>query len=114
MNEAMAFGKPLLLTDTGGAAEVIEGDDIGILLPTEYDDVTKLNAASLDKLAYETRSFRVAGALASAMERFADNRAQWAAAGLRGLDKLRERYDLAATVARHEAVMLAVAGRQTP
>jgi len=114
MNEAMAFGKPLLLTDTGGAAEVIENEDIGILLPNEYGDVTALDHELLDRLAYHTREFRVAEALAAAMERFADDRPHWAAAGALGLDKLRRRYDLADAVRRHEAVMLAVAGRPAP
>ena len=114
MNEAMAFGKPLLLTDTGGAAEVIEHDDIGILLPNEYGPATALDSASLDNLAYRGREFRVAAALAAAMEHFADRRVQWAAAGARGADKLRARYDLCATVRQHEAVMLAVAAGMRP
>lgn len=109
MNEAMAAGKPLLLTDTGAAAEVIEDEDIGILLPNEYGAVTDLDSALLDRLAYDTREFRIAADLAAAMERFADNRAHWAAAGSRGAEKLRRRYDLRETVRRHEALMLAVA-----
>jgi glycosyltransferase involved in cell wall biosynthesis len=114
MNEAMAAGKPLLLTDTGGAADVIENEDIGILLPTEYGPVTALDSALLDRLAYDTREFRIAADLAAAMARFADNRAEWAAAGARGAEKLRRRYDLRETVRRHESVMLAVAARRHP
>ncbi len=111
MNEAMAFGKPLLLTDTGGAAEVIENDDIGILLPPEYGPMTALDGEKLDELAYRTTQFRTAGTLAAAMEKFADNRAHWAAAGIRGTEKLRRHYDLRDTVRRHEAVMRAVAAK---
>jgi glycosyltransferase involved in cell wall biosynthesis len=114
MNEAMAFGKPLLLTDTGGAAEVIEDEDIGILLPNEYGPVTDLDSALLDRLAYATSEFRVAADLAAAMARFADNRAHWAAAGAHGAAKLRQRYDLRETVRRHESVMLAVAAGRAP
>jgi glycosyltransferase involved in cell wall biosynthesis len=114
MNEAMAFGKPLLLTDTGGAAEVIENDDIGILLPTEYGSVTELHGESLDELAYRTSDFRIADELAAAMEKFADNRAHWAAAGIRATEKLRRHYDLRDIVRRHEAVMLAVAAGRPP
>jgi glycosyltransferase involved in cell wall biosynthesis len=114
MNEAMAFGKPMILTDTGAASEVIEGEDIGIVVPNEYGPVTALDSALLDRLAYDEREFRTAPDLARAMERFADNRMHWAAAGARGTDKLRERYDLRATVRRHEAVMQAVAAGVTP
>ena len=109
MNEAMFFGKPMILTDTGGAAEVIEDEDTGILLPNEYGPVTALDCASLDRLAYDTEDFAIADDLARAMERFADNRAHWAAAGARGADKLRRRYDLRDVVRRYEAVLRRVA-----
>jgi len=114
MNEAMAFGMPLLLTDTGGASEVIESEDIGIVLPNEYGPVTALDCALLDRLAYHGRDFRIAAGLADAMERFADDRAHWAAAGARGREKLRQRYALADVVRRHEAVMQAVATAARP
>ncbi len=114
MNEAMAFGKPMILSDTGGASEVIEHDDIGILLANEYGPVTALDSALLDALAYNGREYRTAENLAAAMERFADNRAHWAQAGARGREKLRQRYALSDTVRRHEAVMLAIAAGVPP
>jgi glycosyltransferase involved in cell wall biosynthesis len=114
MNEAMAFGKPLILTDTGGAAEVIEDEDIGIIVPNEYGETNALDSELLDRLAYDCRDFASATQLAAAMERFADNRARWAAAGARGAEKLARRYDLADVARRHEAVMLAVAAGVRP
>jgi glycosyltransferase involved in cell wall biosynthesis len=105
MNEAMFFGLPMILTDTGGAAEVIEREDTGILLPNEYGQTTALDSALLDKLAYATEDFRIADDLAAAMQRVADNRAQWAAAGARGAAKLRARYDLRGVVRQYEAVL---------
>jgi glycosyltransferase involved in cell wall biosynthesis len=107
MNEAMAFAKPMVLTDTGGAAEVIEGDDTGILVGNEYGSVTALDAPLLDRLAYETRDFRTAEPLAAAMERLADAPAQWAEAGARGREKLLRRYRLDAVAARYAAVLRA-------
>lgn len=109
MNEAMAFAKPMVLTDTGGASEVIEGDDTGILVGNEYGPVTALDAPLLDRLAYETRDFRTAGALAAAMERLADTPGQWAAAGARGRAKLVQRYELRTVAAHYAAVLRAVA-----
>ncbi len=114
MNEAMAYGKPMILTDTGGAAEVIDNEDIGIVLPNEYGKVTALDSRLLDRLAYDTRDFRIAADLAHAMERLADNRAHWAAAGARGTEKLRRDYDLRDTVRRHESVMRAVVAGRVP
>ena len=46
MNEAMFYGKPMILSDIGGAAEVIDNSDTGLLLPTEYEDFTKLDFAN--------------------------------------------------------------------
>ncbi len=109
MNEAMGFARPMILTDTGGAAEVIEGEDTGILIPNEYGDVTALDSALLDRLAYDTRDFRIAADLARAMERIADDRAAWAEAGRRGRAKLHARYGMSAIAARHRAVFDAVA-----
>ncbi len=72
MNEAMFYGKPMILTDTGGAAEVIEDDDIGLLLATEYDDLSSLDSARLDSLAYTPQaSYRLGRPLADAMLSFA-------------------------------------------
>ncbi|MBN9509998.1 MAG: glycosyltransferase family 4 protein [Alphaproteobacteria bacterium] len=110
MNEAMVFGKPMVLTDTGGASEVIEDDDTGILVGNEYGPVTALDAPLLDRLAYETRDFRTAELLAAAMERLADAPGEWAAAGARGRAKLVQRYHLH-TVAAHYAAALRAAAR---
>jgi glycosyltransferase involved in cell wall biosynthesis len=105
MNEAMFYAKPLILTDTGGAAEVIEGNDIGVLLPTEYPDLTGLGSALLDELAYTPRDYRLTVPLADAMTAFADDRAHWAEAGRRARHKLYERYDFRAVVAAYETLM---------
>lgn len=109
MNEAMFFARPMILTDTGGAAEVIADDDVGVLIRNEYGDVTALDNVLLDRLAYDTRDFRIAGDLAAAMAQFADARTAWAEAGLRGREKLRTRYGLPAIAARHRAVLQAAA-----
>ena len=110
MNEAMCFARPMILTDTGGAAEVIAGEDTGILIPPEYGDVTALDPVLLDRLAYDTRSFTIAAPLAQAMRRLADERAVWAAAGARGRAKLAASYRLDQIAARHRAVFDAAAG----
>ncbi len=111
MNEAMAFGRPMILTDTGGASEVIEDGDLGVLLDNEYGPVTALDGERLNALAYTPQDYRLATALAASMRRFADDRAAWAAAGARGPAKLRARYDLQAVASRHAAVLRDVVER---
>jgi glycosyltransferase involved in cell wall biosynthesis len=112
MNEAMFYGKPMILSDTGGAAEVIEDEDVGIIVPNEYGDVVNLDPIELDRLAYAPVPYRTAPLLAEAMERFADQRAHWRQAGQRGRWKIYERYDFASVVRSWEAVMLDVVARR--
>src|SRR5207249_190685 len=45
--EAMLFGLPLILTDVGGAAEVISNGDVGALIPPAFDDPLEINASNL-------------------------------------------------------------------
>lgn len=105
MNEAMHYGKPMILTNTGGAAEVIEGDDTGILLPTEYPDFLTLNSAELDRLAYTPQEYRLAEPLAEAMLAFATERDAWRQAGLRGRAKVHERHSFETVLLRYVDIM---------
>lgn len=114
MNEAMFYAKPMILTDTGGAAEVIENSDVGLLLPTEYEDLSKLDATLLDQLAYEPRPYRIAPALADAMLFFAADRTRWAAAGRRGREKIYQRYDFRVIAQRYQEVISEVAATGLP
>lgn len=105
MLEAMFYAKPLLFTDTGGAGEVIEHDDIGLLLPTEYPDFLRLDQRQLGEMVLATRDYRLTEPLATAMLEFAENRAKWTEAGRRGRRKLYERYALARTVRGYETLI---------
>jgi glycosyltransferase involved in cell wall biosynthesis len=93
MNEAMFFGKPMILSDTGGSSEVILDDDIGILLPNEYGLVGNLHSELLDDIAYNQRNFRTSAFLARAMLDFATNPEHWREAGLKGHRRLIENYN---------------------
>jgi acetyltransferase-like isoleucine patch superfamily enzyme/glycosyltransferase involved in cell wall biosynthesis len=105
MNEAMHYAKPMILTDTGGAAEVIENDDTGILLPTEYPDFLKLDSPELDRLAYTPQDYRLAQPLAEAMLAFASDRERWQRAGLRGRAKLHERHSFESVLLGYRKIM---------
>ena len=114
MNEAMFYAKPMILTDIGGAAEVIENNDIGILLPTEYPDFRDLSSKYLDELAYSPRSYKLEQPLAEAMKEFADHRDKWSHAGQLGRRKLLDRYDFTNTMRQYEeqlAEVVAAAGQ---
>ncbi|KAA1002565.1 glycosyltransferase family 4 protein [Paraburkholderia panacisoli] len=112
MNEAMFYGKPMVLTDTGASAEVIENDDIGILIPNEYGDTTELDSVTLDQLAYAPRAYTITSRLVEAMETLADHREEWAARGERGRAKIYSSYDFNDIVRRYEEVIEEVVREQ--
>lgn len=105
MNEAMFYGKPMILTDTGAAAEVIENEDIGILVPNAYGAPTALDSQLLDDLAYRPQTYATADTLAAAMIRMAEEREMWRQKGLDGRRKIYERFDFSDVVFQHEKVM---------
>lgn len=105
MNEAMFYRKPMILTDTGASAEVIEGNDIGILVPNEYGDTPNLNSKLLDELAYAPRSYKIAPMLADAMNQMASNREQWRKKAEAGRQKIYERFDFSDIVKRYEEII---------
>lgn len=110
MNEAMFYGKPMILTNTGGAAEVIENSDIGRLVEPEYGDFLSLDSASLDRMAYEQREFRIASSIAEAIIDFADHRDNWRAAGAKGREKIYQHYNLDNVVKTYEQIFIDVVG----
>ena len=105
MNEAMFHAKPMILSDTGGSAEVIEDEDTGILIPNEYGDILDLDAPLLDELAYAPHDYQTAPALAAAMARVADSPLLWQLAGQRGRAKVLARYGFPEAVDRYVTEM---------
>jgi glycosyltransferase involved in cell wall biosynthesis len=104
MNEAMFYEKPMILSDTGASAEVIENSDIGILIENEYGDTLNLDSALLDSTAYDKRDYDTSKNLAAAMENFADNREYWKEAGKKGLRKVVKFLNFDKIVRRYEDV----------
>ena len=101
MNEAMFYGKPMILSRTGGAPQVIENNDIGLLIPNEYGEVTALDSYVLDSIGYDRRHYQTAPYLASAMTNFADNRDHWRRRGELARRKVIEKYDFSHVVQKY-------------
>jgi glycosyltransferase involved in cell wall biosynthesis len=101
MNEAMFYGKPMILTKTGGAPEVVIDNDIGLLLPNEYGAITNLDSYELDRIGYEQRKFQTAPYLASAMTQFADNRELWSKKGRKGHEKIMTHFNFSDVTDRY-------------
>lgn len=109
MNEAMFYEKPMILTDTGAASEVIRDNDIGKIIPNEYRDILNLDCPSLDSMAFDQRHFKTSDNLVEAMLDFADNREYWRQAGKRGRQKIIRHYSFSRVVEQYEKVFLQVA-----
>ena len=101
MNEAMFYEKPMILSRTGGAPQVIENNDIGMLIPNEYGDITNLDSYVLDSIGYDRRHYQTTPYLASAMTSFADNRIHWRERGRLARQKILERYNFSDVVQRY-------------
>lgn len=101
MNEAMFYEKPMILSRTGGAPQVIEDNDTGLLIPNEYGDVTNLDSYVLDAIGYDRRHYHTAPYLANAMTNFADNRDHWRDRGKYARRKVIEKYNFSDVVERY-------------
>jgi glycosyltransferase involved in cell wall biosynthesis len=108
MNEAMFYKVPLIMTDTGGASEVIEGSDIGILVENEYGSTVSLRSDVLDRLTFSPREYNVTPQLASAMIDFASNRDKWRLAGQKGREKILKNYDFNKIVEKYVQVFVSL------
>ncbi|WP_139491130.1 glycosyltransferase [Brevibacillus dissolubilis] len=101
--EAMYAGKPLLLTDVGGARHVIENEDIGLLIPNAYGDVAGLNDQTLYTYTLDghTRNF---DDLKQAIIRMYQEREIWKEKGKQGTEKVLNLYNLTNIVKRYETL----------
>ena len=77
MTEAMFYQLPMILTETGGATEVIEDQDVGIIIPNEYGEVANLDLELLNTLSYTPQNYKTTRALTEAMINMIENRQDW-------------------------------------
>jgi glycosyltransferase involved in cell wall biosynthesis len=94
MTEAMFYQLPMILTETGGAAEVIEDNDIGILIPNEYGDVANLDLELLNSLSYVPQSYKTTGDLTDAMINMIEDRQKWRSQAEASREKVLMSYNL--------------------
>ncbi len=104
MMEAMAYGLPLILTKIGGAAQVIENNDIGLLVDNHYPEVFEIDRSALENYRVETPPNTPS--LKGALLQFLKEKTYWKEAGAKGKKKVRERFDIRAIMDRYEALFL--------
>jgi glycosyltransferase involved in cell wall biosynthesis len=84
----------MILTQTGGAAEVIEDNDIGILIPNEYGDVANLDLESFNILSYFPQSYKTTGDLTDAMINMIEDEQKWRVQAKASREKVLMSYNL--------------------
>jgi glycosyltransferase involved in cell wall biosynthesis len=100
--EGLYFGLPLIMTDVGGAREIIEGEDIGLLIaaPCPADVLTPERSRALGA----SDDAGHADALHAAMRRMVLERDVWLTKGLDGMAKFPS-FDIDTVTARYEALL---------
>jgi len=76
MTEALYFGLPLVLTDVGGARDVITEDWIGILVSNSFGEITNLTGENLGKFTVDPNPSNL-DELVAAMEDMITRRDFW-------------------------------------
>lgn len=95
--EAATYALPLILTNVGGAEDLIARSGCGILLPPATEDLAKLDPADVERLGLERENAATA-ALEKAFADVAGDRPQWMARALaahydiRSLDEMIDAY----------------------
>jgi glycosyltransferase involved in cell wall biosynthesis len=103
--EAMYQGLPLILTDVGGNGEIIREVADGVLIPTSYGDVLRLDARNLGRYCSEEEPWN-ADPLAKAMADFYQRRDYWKEQGARGREAVRNRYNIHRVAQAYEDIFL--------
>ena len=106
MMEAMANGLPLILTKVGGATQVVENNDIGLLVDNRYPDVFGIDISALEN--YRNELPPNIPSLKRAMLRFLEEKVYWKEAGLKGKRKVADQFDIRIIVNRYEALFHSV------
>lgn len=95
--EAATYGLPLILTNVGGAEDLITHSGCGILLPTATDDLSQFDALAVERLGLASEN-AATPALEKAFIALAAERPQWTSRALearydiRSLDEAIEAY----------------------
>ena len=101
MTEAMFYEIPMILTETGGAPEVISNKDIGILIPNEYGLASDLDLDLLNKLAYVPQKYSIVEILAAGMIDMIENEKIWHEKAKLGRQKVIQNYDFQNVVRKY-------------
>ncbi len=93
--EAMLSGKPMILTDVGGARDVINNNDIGILVKHAFRNIQNLHIENISKdNKNKNYHFDNVDDIIKAMESMYLNKDYWAEKAKTGKNKIRDKFNV--------------------
>lgn len=107
--EAAAVGLPLVLTDTGGARELIAGRKIGLLVPGYLGDQAAASLGDVERVQRRPPEHVIRG-LAVAMSEMALHPDVWRQAAAAGREIVTRECEMKAVARRYERVFAIVSG----
>ncbi|MDA1316182.1 MAG: glycosyltransferase [Acidobacteria bacterium] len=110
--EAMYFGLPMILTRVGGAEEVVDSNDIGILIDPPCVELAGLTPTRAWELALNETAPNL-DQLAAAMRDFYERSSFWKHRGLSGRTKVGEKYDMKIVSQEHLRLLHSVLYKHT-
>ena len=111
--EALYFGLPLILTDVGGARDVLKEEWIGILVPNSFGEITNLKGEELGIFTQETQPKNLA-ALVQAMEDMMERRSFWQSYSEDRKRLVEEKYSVENMVNQTSKIFKSVLNAQKP
>ncbi len=100
--EAMAFGLPIIATDTGSAQDIIPGSRVGTIVPNAYQRLETVKASDLKRIGVDPRPDHLEN-IKRAMADFATHPDVWQQRGANGPVTLKN-FTLDRQVAAYQAV----------
>jgi glycosyltransferase involved in cell wall biosynthesis len=108
MNEAMFYQLPMILTEVGGAPEVIHGNDIGILISSFFKEYENYNVSDLNSLAYVPQPYDIQVELVQAMINMIDNASFWRKKSTISKERVESLYNFESTIDKYISVIESV------
>lgn len=95
MCEAMLFNKPMILTDVGGARDVIKDNDIGIIVPHAFKSIQSLNIYNVISMYRNDEfSFENVEQITNAIENIYLNKEIWKNKAMHGNEKIKKYFNV--------------------
>lgn len=102
--EAMYFKLPLILSDVGGAREVIKNKDIGIIIKEPYEDIQELSLETIVQKYSNDENLSNLDDLVEAVEDMYVNKKAWREKGKKGRDKVNRIFNTQRVVAEYDKI----------